>query len=392
MDVRAIILVGAETETVSPTSTASQDSFVPEQLVGVAIAALDVVGQPVVCHVIDRLRNCGVSAITVLGSVPTQSAASLSDRLPSRVRYEEVFGERIWSAAESLFLRMSKDLADTVLILRVGPYAEVDFNQLLKFHLSRRNCATSLANQSRQPLDILALDGARAEEAAVVIQRKMQWNWRPSETLISYGYFNPLRNGRDFRNLTEDVLTRRCAMIPKGREVRPGVWMGKNARLHSTVKVEGPVFIGEHAKLREGVVVRGCSCIEVHSEIDKGTIIDGSTVLPHTYMGKHLTLEQSVAGYSQIAQVEGNLTVHIADERLTKTISAPSLKTSFQPLRSGLFLVKQTVSANLARMHSSREPIQTLDAKEQPPVKTALARAAAASASRIAKRREEDVK
>src|SRR5712671_4434246 len=157
VDVRAIILVGAETEAVSSTSTASPNTFVPEQLVGVPIAALDLVGQPVVCHVIDRLRNCGVSAITVLSSVPA-GAASLRNRLPAGAQHEEVSVDEIWGSAEKLFLEMSKDTVDTVLILRVGPYAEVDFNQLLTFHLARRNCATSIGNQFRQPLDIVALD------------------------------------------------------------------------------------------------------------------------------------------------------------------------------------------------------------------------------------------
>jgi carbonic anhydrase/acetyltransferase-like protein (isoleucine patch superfamily) len=287
---------------------------------------------------------------------------------------------------------MAKEMADAVLLLRVGPYAEVDFSQLLNLHFSRRNCATSITNQFRQPLDVVALDAARAEEAAVVIRRRMQWNWRPSETLVSYGYFNPLRNGRDFRNLAEDVLMRRCALIPRAREVSPGVWSGQNVRLHASVKVEAPVFIGDRARLREDVVLRGCACVEARSEIDKGTLIEGSSVLPNTYIGKQLRLTQSVAGFSQIAQVDRNLSVHVVDERLTKTIPASSLKNTFQPVRSGLFLVKRTVAANLARMYSGGAPIQASDMSQQAPVKTVRAQAAAASASRTAQPREDDLK
>jgi len=388
VDVRAIILVGAETEAVSSTSTASPNTFVPEQLVGVPIAALDLVGQPVVCHVIDRLRNCGVSAIIVLSSVPA-GAASLRNRLPAAVQHEEVSVDEIWGAAEGLFLRMSKDTADAVLIMRMGPYTEVDFNQLLKSHLARRNCATSVTNQFRQPLDIVALDSAHAEEAAIVIRRRMQWNWRPSETLVSYGYFNALRHGQDFRSFTEDALMRRCALIPKAREVRPGVWLGRNARLHDTVRVEGPVFVGERAKIRKDVVLRGYSAIESGAQIDTGTLVGSSTVLPQTYIGKHLNLVRSVAGFSQIVQIDRNVTVHIADERLTKTISAPSLKKTWEPVRSSLFLVKRTVSANLARLYSNEAPVQGLDLV-QPSANRARAHAAAASASRNPKRAEED--
>jgi NDP-sugar pyrophosphorylase family protein len=392
VDVRAIILVGVETEAISCGSTATYDSSVPEESVGAPIAALDLVGQPVVCHVIDRLRNYGVSDISVLNTVAPQSGASLVTRLPANVHYAEISASAIWTLAEGLFLRMAKEKADAVLILRIGPYAEVDFNQLLNLHFSRRNCATSMTNQFRQSLDIVALDAARADEAAVVIRRRMQWNWRPSEMVVTYGYFNALRNGRDFRTLAEDVLMRRCAVIPRAREVTPGVWLGKNARLHNSVKVEAPVFIGERATLREDVVVRGCACIEAHSEIDKGTLIDGSTVLPRTYVGKQLTLARSVAGFSQIAQVDRNVTVHVADQRLTKTISAAPLRNSLEPVRSGLFLVKRAVSASLARMYSRGEPMKTSDVKEELPVKTIRAQAAAASASRSSKRREDDLK
>jgi NDP-sugar pyrophosphorylase family protein len=392
VDVRAIILVGADAETASSPPSSSQGSPLPEQLVGVPIAALDVVGQPVVCHVIDRLRNCGVREISVLSAVAPESGASLRDRLPTGVRHAETSAAAIWSLAEDMFLRMAKDGADAVILLRVGAYAEVDFNQLLKFHFARGNCATLVADQFRKPWDVLALDTGRGEEAAAVLRRRMQWHWRASETFVSYGYFNPLLNGRDFRKLAEDALMRRCALIPRAREVTPGVWLGERARLHNTTRVEGPAFIGERAKLREGVVVRACSSIEAYSEVDKRTLVDGSTVLPHTYIGKQLNLEHSVAGFSQIAQVDRNISVHISDERLTKAISPPSLKRTLQPVRSGLFLVKRSVAANLARMYSGREPMSMVQVEKQPSVKTARAHAAAASTSRNIQETKKDSK
>jgi hypothetical protein len=392
VDVRAIILIGTQAESTSPSSSLESSLGTPasERVVGISIAALDLLGQPIVCHVLDRLRSHGIIGCSVLSCV--DDVAGLRERkFRDGVRHVEIPASQIWSAAEEAFVEMAGK-TDTVILLRLGPYAEVDFNQLLKFHVSHRNCATSVFSQLGQSLEIIALDSARVQEAAGVLRRKMRWNWRPSETFHSYGYSNLLRDGSDFRRFAEDALMRRCALIPKAREVTTGVWVGKNARIDASARLEGPAFIGERAKIGPSVILSGCSSVEHHGQVDKGTKIDSSTVLPRTYVGRELNLIRSVAGFSRITQVDRDVTVHISDGSLTKPILRRSIKRALHPVHSGLFLVGRTISSRFSRSHiSGATPVKaSLDASQPASAGKARVQAAAASASRNLKRKDEE--
>lgn len=321
---------------------------------GFPIGALDLLGQPVVCHVIDRLRSYGISEISLLSANPLPEG--MKQKLPSSVEIVECEAGKMWAVAEDTFLRLASQGPDTILALRVGAYAEIDFAQLLKFHLARRNCATTVCDHLGYPLDVLALDSARKIEAVNVLRGSMRWNWRASEMFQSYGYVNLLRDGQNFRQLAEDALMRRCALIPRGQELMPGVWVGKNARIHRDATVEGAVFIGDHAKVGAGTFLSGCSTIEHHSQVDQRTLVDNSTVLPYSYVGESLNVVQSVVGFSQIAQVKRHVTVSIADAKLTRVISASAVKRALEPVRSTLSRVSQGLSARLGRQKMDELP------------------------------------
>ena len=345
VDVRAIILLGAEAE-----ASAKETSLIPanssqpdaERLLGFPVGALDLLGQPVVCHVIDRLKSYGISEISLLTS--SRLPEGMKAKISAEVDLVECASEDVWGTAEATFLRLASQRPDSVMILRIGAYAEVDFHQLLKFHFARRNGATIVCDHLGYPLDIVALDPSRKIEAIHVISQNMRWNWRASEIFHSYGYVNLLRDGKDFRRLAEDALMRRCALIPRGQELKPGVWVGKHARIHRNATIEGPTFIGDQAKVGAGTFLSGCSTLEHHCRVDQRTLVDNSTVLPYSYVGESLNLVQSVVGFSQIAQVKRNATVSIADAKLTGVIAATTLKRTLNPMRAVLSKVSQTLA------------------------------------------------
>ena len=75
-----------------------------------------------------------------------------------------------------------------------------------------------------------------------------------------------------------------------GREVAPGVWLGRRCRVHSTASLSRPVFIGENcivgARARLGphaVLVRDCV-------LDDRCTVANSIILPGSYVGRGLGL------------------------------------------------------------------------------------------------------
>ena len=183
---------------------------------------------------------------------------------------------------------------------------------------------------------------------------------------------------------------RRCALIQRGQELKPGVWVGKHARIHRNATIEGPTFIGDQAKVGAGTFLRGCSTLEHHCKVDQRTLVDNSTVLPYSYVGESLNVVQSVVGFSQIVQVKTNVTVSIADAKLTGTIPASTLKRTLDPMRSILAKVSQTLADRFpgngqirANQRASEPQVKEFE-MEAPPQKE-NAHAAAASASRLSK-------
>ena len=221
----------------------------------------------------------------------------------------------------------------------------------------------------------------------------MRWNWRASEIFNSYGYVNLLRDGQDFRRLAEDALMRKCALIPRGQELKPGVWVGKHARIHRNARIEGPTFIGDQAKVGAGTFLRGCSTLEHHCKVDQRTLVDNSTVLPYSYVGESLNVIQSVVGFSQIAQVKRNVTVSIADAKLTGVIAVSTLKKTLHPIRSVLAKVSQTLADRFPKndqmpaAQSSIEPQGEFLMNVAPQKENAHAAAASASRQGKVKRR-----
>ena len=70
----------------------------------------------------------------------------------------------------------------------------------------------------------------------------------PSTTPI--GYVNLLTTPANLRTLTLDAFAGECEIRPCGRELRPGVWIGGDARVHRYARIVAPVFIGSCCKVQ----------------------------------------------------------------------------------------------------------------------------------------------
>jgi NDP-sugar pyrophosphorylase family protein len=132
MDVRAIVLLG-------PSSANA-----PETLGGVPIALLDVLGQPVLHRITERLCRAGIRTVRIIGDAGPQAARFVRRAQRHHYQWESASSDSLWRAAQRAFSDFAQAGADLVLILRAGPYAEVDFERLLQFHLDQNNRVTAV--------------------------------------------------------------------------------------------------------------------------------------------------------------------------------------------------------------------------------------------------------
>jgi len=306
MDVRAIVVVG-------PHADASLDSASSGQITGIPYALVDVLGKPLVFRVIDRLKRYIAAPVAVVTDVPCENwpvGTAVNGR------WTLAKGEHLWKSVEQVFSDFSQEGAELIVVVRLGAYAEIDYNDLLQFHLDRRAHVTTAIDGDGVPLDIYALTASRRNDAAFMLRNHLRQFRDGCEFYSFTGYINRLSSPNHLRQLAIEGLMRRVEIEPEGEQVKPGVWFGRGAQVHRRARILSPAFIGAGSRVRAAAVVTRCSALEHHTVVDCGTVVENATTLPYTYLGAGLDVAHSVVGHSKLFNLKRGVEVEFADPRL----------------------------------------------------------------------------
>lgn len=291
------------------------------------LAVLDVLGESVLSRLICRLQRYGIGPVSVVSNSDLAHAPRLGwDTTAADLEYTP--GADLWPSVERLLMGYAKQNVKALVLVHVGPYAEIDYSDVLRFHRANGKPVT-VVDGAEGPLHITVLDLARPMECMDWLRDS--WNgglWdRNRCTAGRYmfnGYVNRLENAYDLRRLVKDALGRRCEMRPVGREVRPGVWLGPGARVDARARVLAPAFVGAHSKIRAAALVTRGSSIEHHCDVDCGTVIDDANVLPFSYLGPGLEVAHALVDGGRLLHLAHNLELQISDHRLLGRLRSPS--------------------------------------------------------------------
>lgn len=308
MDVRAIILIGARPDGTPPESAKAV------AIGGVPAGLLDVLGQPLVQRVADRLKRYGVEQIAVISDTVAAAQRYVREAQRPDLLWTNASGNELWRTAANTFSEFASAGAEIVLVVRLGAYAEIDIDDFVQFHIDQRSRVTA-ACDARGAVGTFAISGSRRNDAAFLFRHNLEQSRMPMCDYTFAGYGNRLERAADLRRLTLDSLLQRTEIRPAGREIKPGVWAGPGARIHKAARVLAPAFIGARAKVRAAAVVTRGSVVEHHAHIDCGTVVDSTTVLPFTYVGAGLDLTDSVVGMCKVMNLPRSVEVEITDPR-----------------------------------------------------------------------------
>lgn len=304
MDIRALVLINAK----------DFPAWDQVELAGPPLALLDVAGKSPLLRTFEQLEQSGISQITaVMETSEFYQAGRMV--LPRGVDGYTAAPERFWRTCESVFHGLVQGGADLVLIIRLGAYAEIEFERFVQFHLRWSRRVSQVVHESNAP-EVFCINASRRNDAASLFRSRLS-RCRSACTDFPYaGYVNPLSDARDLRQLAVDVLTLKTRTRPVGNQLRPGIWIAPGAVVETGSRILAPSFIGSSARIRAGALVTRCTTIEHHAHVDCGTVVENSTVLPYSYIGAGLDLAHSVAGMGQIANLRRSTTVEVADEKL----------------------------------------------------------------------------
>src|SRR3954468_23993314 len=299
MDVKVILLAGNLGESKC------------EGFAEVPFTLLDALGRPALHYVIERLRQAGLASgdISVLSNL-RPPADAYSQRVVERlgVSWTNFSGASLVRAAEGKFAEYAHAGAEVILVIQAGAYAEIDYEELIQFHLESQNRVTCVSDADGL-VGSFAISSSRRNDAAYLFRHNLQSCRTTSAPYFTRGYVNRLQNAADFRKLVVDAFAEENSIRPVGREIRPGVWAGAGARIEREARIVAPAYIGAGAKICKSAVVTRGSNVERSAFVDCGTVVENATVLPSSYVGAGLDVSHAVVGFLRIAHIHRKIEI-----------------------------------------------------------------------------------
>ena len=289
-----------------------------------SITCADILGQSVLDRTVARLRNAGIQTISVIGGPNVRS-------LPKNRGVEIIVAGNSfarWPAAQQTMREQSAQGIKTVLMIGLGAYMELDVAQALELHCTQGMPLTQLED-TQGPLDFWIVNSRWFSTAATGCTLPFRYGEFPGLPVPCpmSGYVNRLAEARDLRRLVVDAFLSRCEIIPRGREVRPGIWIDDGARVHKSTRLVAPVYLGCSTKVGPSAVITRFSNLERHCQVGAGTVVDAATVLPHTVLGSGLDVSHAVVDGNNFVDLDRNVALQIDDPKLIRDTTPRNWRT-----------------------------------------------------------------
>lgn len=260
-------------------------------------AYMDVLGKSAIQRFQEFLKRRGCESVSIIPG-PEWSPEAKSVRTEPAIDF-----------TTGRLARCKQEGIETVLIVRFGPYVELDLDEMLNVHQEKGKGITRLAT-GQGLLDIWMLDISCLGDDVPILPAL-----RAAKSAIYplQGYVNQLESARDFRRLVQDSFSSRCRLRPEGKEIKPGVWVDDGAQIERNARVVAPAFIGAGVQISQDCLVTRGSNIESASFVDFGTAVEDSSILPNTYIGIGLDLSHSIVDGRILFNLRHDVMLNITD-------------------------------------------------------------------------------
>jgi hypothetical protein len=277
------------------------------------VASVEILGQSLLARLVQHLQRCGVRETVVVTDIE-------EDRLAADgVRFVRCTTPELWKCAERTFADLESAGVHGVVVLRADHYAEVDWESVLSHHVHFRNRVTGVFFADDAPAaDVYLISAGFRNEAAQLMRTRFAETRTPGVRYRSRGYVNLMQDCSGLRTLVKDALYGLNQIKPMGKEIRPGIWIGKDARIERHGRVVAPAYIGAHARIRGGAVVTRDSVIEHHSTVDCGSVVEDAHVQPYTAIGAGLDVVHSIVEGTRLFHLTRNAEFSTDDAKLLR--------------------------------------------------------------------------
>jgi hypothetical protein len=104
-----------------------------------------------------------------------------------------------------------------------------------------------------------------------------------------------------------------------GREVEPGIWLGRDVVLHPTAQLIAPVYISPHCRIEAGCRVGPQAVLASHVVVDRRTHLQDCLVSSGSYLGPGLDIQESLVDPRRVLMASSGFALYINDPLLLST-------------------------------------------------------------------------
>ena len=122
-----------------------------------------------------------------------------------------------------------------------------------------------------------------------------------------------VRSYKELLDSQHKVIAGEFELMIKGSRAKDGNWLCRNVIMHPTVSVTPPVYIGQNCRIGKGVQIGPNVCVGRGCLIDQHTTISNALIMPGSYVGQALTLEDAVVDRNRMVSVKIGQSVSVAD-------------------------------------------------------------------------------
>jgi NDP-sugar pyrophosphorylase family protein len=119
---------------------------------------------------------------------------------------------------------------------------------------------------------------------------------------------------QDYSKVHKRILKQEFKTITiPGKEIAPGLWIGRNSTIHPQAELRPPLVIGQNSIIRNRVAVAE-SVVGDSVIIDQDADIKSSIILDETYVGSNLEVKDMVIKKTLMVQIHSGIHVCVGDE------------------------------------------------------------------------------
>jgi mannose-1-phosphate guanylyltransferase/phosphomannomutase len=349
---KAVVMAGGEGTRLRPLTSNQPKPMVP------------VVGKPCMEHILELLREHGMSEVIV-------TVAFLPQAIRSYFGQGESLGMQIgYSVEESPLgtagsVRLAaRQLDETFLVISGDALCDVDLSKLVAFHKEKGAAVTIGLKSVDNPLEfgiVVTDEDGRIER----FLEKPSWGQVFSDTIntgiyvlepevlkhvptdrpydfskelfpyllemgrpmygyVMDGYWQDIGNLDQFRTANFDALEEKVRLNIPGIRIRENVWLGEGVEIGDLEQIEGPAYIGNYCRIAAGASVGSHSVLSNSVTLRERTRTTRSVIDASTHIGRSSLIEGAILGRS--CDIRGHVRIHegvaIGDE---VTIGAESV-------------------------------------------------------------------